>query len=201
MVLLKGDISRIARFKFERNTPRSVHCYRPTFGLSLERVKIPARDIHVRGYFGFIKRVENSQATTVLIRAHLSACSSLEEFSKALMRPCPDHCSLCNRICDTMSIWVDWTKYADGAVGADAELSHIERVRRSFGEPVLRLRTPCRCWDSYHGFWLTPASAGWFNPGPAPTVGLLPGKNALAVMAPGIFRTVNRIIAEHRHLS
>ena len=104
MILLKGYVNRIARFKFERNTPRSVYCYRPTFGLSLERMKIPARNIHVRGRFGFIKRVENSQATTMLIRAHLSARSSLEEFSKALMRPCPDHCTLCNRICDTMSI-------------------------------------------------------------------------------------------------
>ena len=91
MILLKGYIYRIARFKFERNTPRSVHCYRPTFGLSLERVKIPARNIHVCGRFRFIKCVENSQATTTLIRAHLSACASLKEFSKALMRPCPDH--------------------------------------------------------------------------------------------------------------
>ena len=104
MILLKGYINRIARFKFERNTPRSVHRYRPTFGLSLERVKIPARNIHVRRRFGFIKRVENSHAPTLLIRAHLSARSSLEEFSKALMRPCPDHCALCNRICDMVSI-------------------------------------------------------------------------------------------------
>ncbi len=111
MILLKGYVNRIARSKFERNTPRSVHCYRPTFGLALERVKIPARNIHVCGRFGFIKRVENSQATTMLIRAHLSARSSLKESSKALMRPCPDRCPLCNRVCETMSIWGSWPKW------------------------------------------------------------------------------------------
>ena len=55
------------------------------------------------------------------------------------------------------------------SVGADADLSQIERVRRSFGEPVLRFRTPRRCWVSCHDYWLTPVSAGWLNPGPAPT--------------------------------
>ena len=60
MILRKGHISRIARSKFERDTPGSIDCYRPTFGLSLERVKIPARNVYVRWRIGLIERIENA---------------------------------------------------------------------------------------------------------------------------------------------
>ena len=54
-------------------------------------------------------------------------------------------------------------------VGADADLSHFRDVRRSFGEPARRFRTPRRCWGLSQDCWLTRASAAWLNPGPAPT--------------------------------
>ena len=78
MILLKRYVNGVTRFKFERDSPRAIDCHCPALGLSLQRVKIPTRDVHVGRCFCFIQRIENSQAPFLLIWTHLGACASLE---------------------------------------------------------------------------------------------------------------------------
>src|SRR5277367_1014661 len=96
VVVLVINQDRVSAFKRESHTPISIHRHSPMAGqIILERVPVPARQIHIRGADGPIKSEQLQAQFLRMVRLNASLRSRAEEPPQSVVAPTLDHAGQC----------------------------------------------------------------------------------------------------------